>query len=661
MSEAKIKSLRSELSALQELLPELSQTAKRTAPNIHQCPSRLCPSKLATDVPSDTASDYVGLLELTIDRLQYLIQCSVCALGCQSPPLSLYSAVKKLSQLLLRGDAAAAPLDNPLPYPPTDASALHQCRSVASQTFETAFTNCMNCLELQNVLVHVACLFTEGLQPLGGESRVEQSVLSSLDLDSSDLLPPQKWAGPMEEDVVAFSSHLLSLQKKADEHERNVKELSSRLFAKSSEVRDLETQLSAVKGETVRSADLVREELEREREERNKERHALSVEREQQRTRGDKLQHEMSGLRQDMSSSSAAVLLAESRARETEAALKRSHREAVSSADRALSLEQELQESEKQRESMTGSMEARSVAVRKLEVQVSSLHQHEAKLQGKCDSLLEQLLGMEEELTRSQQELSVTARQREQLDSQFSDKLTEISELKQELTKQINSVLSLEQTVSTHSGFVESLRDSLNSANARLEAAEERCRLLMRFPDPTDSCDSCDSSTQDLISANSVRILLIEEQNSKLRQHSLASSLSSDSRMELVAPTPLWHMRDLSALREKYSELVVSQQDTATADRSLSASELIEEKSRPKSLGRCGQLLEALSRARSSEGVDEDTRCVPQVSVTHVWGDNHEGTENKIIHKLSQIHTCTACDKMFHDESSLISHSSHCH
>ena len=658
MSDAKLKSLRSDLSALQELLPELSQSARRTAPNIYQCPSRLCPAKLARDLSPDADSDYVGLLELIIDRLQYLIQCSVCIIGCQSPPLSLLSATKKLSQLLTSRDSVAAPPDNPLPYTLANSSA-HQCRSVASQTFETAFTNCMNCLELQNVLVHVACLFTEGLQPLGGESRVEQSILSSLDLDSSDLLPPHKWAGPMEEDVVAFSSHLLSLRKKASEHERNVKELSSRLFAKSSEVRDLKTQLSALEGEAVRSADRVGEELEREREERARERHALSVERAQERIRGDKLQHDLSTLRQDLSANSATLVAAESRARETEAELKRSHGEARASADRALSLEQDLQQSEEQRGSARASLEARGVVVRKLEVQVSSLHQHEAKLQSKCDSLLEQVLGMEEELTRSQQELSETAREREQLESELANKLTQISELRLELAEQISSALSLQGSVCSHTELAEGLRDRLNSANAKLEATEERCRLLMRFSDPTDSCDSSD--TQDLISANSVRILLIEEQNSKLRQRSLASSLSSDNRTELVSPTPLWHMRDLSALRERYSQLALSQQDTAesggSSGSSHSASDLAEEKSRPKSLGRCGQLLEALSRARS----DEDTRCVAQSSVTHVWAEKLEGTESDIIQELGQVHTCAVCDKMFHDQSSLISHTSHCH
>ena len=650
MSEAKIKSLRSELSALQELLPELSLSASRTAPSIHQCPSRLRPAKLARDLPpaSDTATDYVDLLELTVDRLQYLVQCSVCILGTQSPPLSLLSAVRKLSQLLTKDSPTP---DNPPTYLPTSHSA-HPCRSVASQTYETAFTNCMNCLELQNVLVHVACLFAEGLQPLGGESRVERSILSSLDLDSPDLLSPQKWAGPMQEDVVAFSSHLLDLQKRAGELERNVKELSSRLFAKSSEVRELQTQLSAVNTEAIRSADLVREELEREREDSSRERHALSVEREQERIRADKLQHDVSTLRQDLTSNSATVLLAESRARETETALRSSQREAAASVDRALILEQELQEREKQRESMRVDMEARSVAVRKLEVQVSSLRQHEAKLQSKCESLLEQVLGMEEELIRSQQELSETAREREQLDSELANKRTEISELKIELAEHINSVLSLEQSAHTHTGLVESLRDSLNSASAKLEAADQKCRLLMRFSNPTDSCDA--SETQDLISANSVRIMLIEEHNSKLRERSLASSLSSDSRIELVSPTPLWHMRDLSTLREKYSQLALSQHDTPN-----SASDLTGEKSRPKSLGRCGQLLEALSRARSSESVEEDT-C-PQSSVTHVWAEKLEGTESNIIHKLRQIHTCAVCDKMFHDESSLLSHTSHCH
>ena len=144
MSAAQIKSLTSELASLQELLPQLSQTAKTTAPGVSQCPSRLHPSKPAKDVSAVTETDYVGLLELTIDRLQYLIQCVVCVLGSQSPPLSLSSAVKKLSQLLTRRDTTPSSQDNPVTFPLANNST-H--KSIASQTYETAFANCLNSLQ----------------------------------------------------------------------------------------------------------------------------------------------------------------------------------------------------------------------------------------------------------------------------------------------------------------------------------------------------------------------------------------------------------------------------------------------------------------------------------------------------------------------------------
>ena len=650
MSAAQIKTLTSELSSLQEILPQLSQTAKTTAPGISQCASRLHPTKPAKDVAAVTDTDYVGLLEQTIDRLQYLIQCVVCVLGSQSPPLSLSSAVKKLSQLLTRRDTTPYSLDNPTTYPLANNST-H--KSTSSQTYETSFTNCMNCVELQNVLIHVACLFTEGLQPIGCESRVDQSVLSSLDLDSNDLLPPHKWAGPMEEDVTSFSSHLEKLQKRANEQERNVRELSERLFSKSSEVRELHTQLSAVSADAVKSADQMKKEIEEEREERGRERHALSVDREQERSRADQLQHEISCLRQDLSNKSATMLSSESRIKETESSLKRSQTENSTNCDRVCNLEKELQEGERERVSTLASLEAKTVSVKKLEVQTNSLRQHEAKLQSKCDSLLEQVLSMEEELSSSQQDLSDTVRQREELNEQLNSTRNEICELNRELAEQVSTVARLQESDTENSEEVGSLRDKLSDARAKLESADERCRLLMRFSCPSDTTDP--AHTQDLISANNVKILLIEEHNSKLRRHSLNCSLNAGVRSQLVSPTPLWHMQDLSSMKERYSSLSREDDSLLSKEWSQSVTDLTEKESRPKSLGRCGQLKEALSNARSSESIDTDIQLS---SMTHVWSERLEGTENEVILKT---YTCDICDQMFHDRSSLISHSSHCH
>lgn len=652
MSAAQIKSLTSELASLQELLPQLSQTAKTTAPGVSQCPSRLHPSKPAKDVSAVTETDYVGLLELTIDRLQYLIQCVVCVLGSQSPPLSLSSAVKKLSQLLTRRDTTPSSQANPVTFPLANNST-H--KSIASQTYETAFANCLNCVELQNVLIHVACLFTEGLQPVGCDSRVDQSILSSLDLDSNDLLPPHKWAGPMKEDVTSFSSHLSKLQKRANEQERNVRELSERLFSKSSEVRELHTQLSSVSADAVKSADQMKKEVEQEREERDRERHALSLDREQERNRADQLQHEISCLRQDLSNRSATMLSTESRVRETELSLKRVQTENSANCNRVCNLEKELQESERTRVGMLASLEAKTVSVKKLEVQTNSLRQHETKLQEKCGSLLEQVLSMEEELSRSQQDLSDSVREREELDEQLNSTRDEICKLNRELAEQVSIITRLQESEAENLGEVASLRDRLSNARAKLESADERCRLLMRFSHPADTTDP--AHTQDLISANSVKILLIEEQNSKLRRHSLDCSLNTGVRSQLVSPTPLWHMQDLSSMKEKYSSLSREDDGLLSKEWSQSVSDLSEKESRPKSLGRCGQLKEALSRARSCESVDRDTNNQLS-SVTHVWSERLEGTENEVIHK---IYTCDLCDQMFHDRSSLISHSSHCH
>ena len=674
MTESQVKLLRSELCTLDALLPKLSQSARVTAPSISQCVSRVHPTKLASDVTTPPDSDYMSLLELIVDRLQYLIQCSACILGSHSPPLSLSSALKKFSQLLAPPDTGSGSISTPPGNPVNSHShspaSLQNGCSIAVQTFETAFTNCMNCTELQDALLHVACLFTESFQGTGKESRVDQSILSSLDIDSSDLLPAHKWAGPMEEDVAAFSNHLAELQRRSAESERNVKELSSRLFSKNSELRELQLQLSDAKSELVKRSGILEEELGRVREEGVRERHTLSVEREQERLRADQLKSQLSEARQDMAASSTTSINTESRLRQTENALKKREGEVEAGQSLVSCLRGKLEEVERDRNSAREEFEAKSVAVKKLEVQTNSLRQHESKLQRKCDSLLQQVLAMEEEHCRAQQELGESESEKEATEKELSDRRSEIRGLRSEIDRQKQAVMKLEENESSSAGMIERLRESLETAREKVEAADERCRLLMRFSQPQQLFDPAE--TRDLIAANSLKIMLIEEQNSKLRQESLASSLSGESDFRLISPAPLWHMQDLTRLKQKYSQLALSQgpslsqvqlpsaAGTPPSDKSRSATDLREEarSSRAKSRGRCGQLLEALSRAgaRSCEDVAQGNR------VTHVWSEQMDaGAMNEAVSGLEQVHTCYVCDQMFHDQSSLIFHSSHCH
>ena len=73
----------------------------------------------------------------------------------------------------------------------------------------------------------------------------------------------------------------------------------------------------------------------------------------------------------------------------------------------------------------------------------------------------------------------------------------------------------------------------LASLSSKLEAEKEKCRLLVDYPDqrtsrPTEQLSGRES--QEYISANTIRILLLEERNSELREKMLQHARQTHSK-----------------------------------------------------------------------------------------------------------------------------------
>lgn len=102
------------------------------------------------------------------------------------------------------------------------------------------------------------------------------------------------------------------------------------------------------------------------------------------------------------------------------------------------------------------------------------------------------------------------------------------------------------------SRVVSTLEERVRELKSQLEAEKERCRLLMEYPyiKPSTSKgkmgDMTQLESQRQVSANTIRILLLEEQNADLRQQQVVTVMkeadpSSSHHQSTVRPcAELW-------------------------------------------------------------------------------------------------------------------------
>lgn len=696
MSSSDVTLLKTDLLNIDKALSSILSHAQSVSPAIAQCPSRKYPSRLAKDISSsveesiicnnnnnvDTQlhTEYTKLLDLILDRLSFLMQCTVSILGSNMPPLSLGSAVKKLSQLLTTSHPVAKCSNTSLPSsngtPTTSKMNTGEMRSTSTQTVETSFSTCVNCSDMQNILLDIACSFTEAFHKLNTPSKVDENILSSYDIDSQDIISTDKWINSFEQDINSFSDVLYSLKTKVTQQEFEMKEVKTNLQSRLSEVRHLETKLIQITRDAEQSQASLEIKLNQSNTKFQNELELLSKERDTMKIENESLISNLKCQNEAKDSNTLSNNKLKTEIIEMEAKMKESLNEIQLITAKCHTLEVRANQREEEKQSLIDQIENMTVTIKKLEVQCNTMKQHEGKLKNKCDTLIKQISSISEDYSKLQDTWSTSTDENGRFKQEIVEKEAAIMEIKTNLANQEKIIETLKERDLSYSEQVQKLKVSLLAVKKKLDAADEKCRLLMKFPELFPVADKIADIHEKLL-ANSLKIMLLEQNSAQLRQENLKHSLSNtDSSQDftLVEPTPLWHMESLDKLKREFSSRLNS---TSSAERLDNLQYLPEDdtKSRAKSRGRCGQLKEALAHVNSQEECSESS---PQRSnVKLVWSEQlisnstsssksnvlNVGELDKSASELmsKQVHTCQKCDSMFYDFSSLITHNQHCY
>ncbi|XP_072004973.1 coiled-coil domain-containing protein 157 isoform X2 [Engystomops pustulosus] len=185
-------------------------------------------------------------------------------------------------------------------------------------------------------------------------------------------------------------------------------------------------------------------------------------------------------------------------------------------------------------------------AVSKEKARGVSLQNHKESLQAKQKALLQQLDRLSQECENLRSVLGDADEERAKLEEQMQQMKIEEESLKSQIKEQQNTINTLQQEKRTLKKSVTDSTKQLLDLQGSLEQQKEREKLLVCYPDlhPLPEFESSGDITEDMekqLQANSIRISILEDENSKLRVSlQKLGEKSKQGTLKVIPQTQLW-------------------------------------------------------------------------------------------------------------------------
>ncbi|XP_073410919.1 coiled-coil domain-containing protein 157 isoform X2 [Dendrobates tinctorius] len=191
-------------------------------------------------------------------------------------------------------------------------------------------------------------------------------------------------------------------------------------------------------------------------------------------------------------------------------------------------------------------LQAFETAVSKEKAYGESLQNHKESLQAKQKSLSRQLDRLSQECEGLRGNLVEADEDRATLEKQIQQIMGEEERLRHQMKEQQDTIKTLEQEKATLETSVADVTRRLAELQGCLQEQKEREKLLVCYPDlhPLPEFQSSGDITEDMekqLQANSIRISILEEENSKLRVslHRLGER-GRQGALKVIPQTQLW-------------------------------------------------------------------------------------------------------------------------
>ncbi|XP_068096622.1 coiled-coil domain-containing protein 157 isoform X2 [Hyperolius riggenbachi] len=414
-------------------------------------------------------------------------------------------------------------------------------RNASSQTLECALTPCDACAIAQSSMKEVS----DTIISVCRSQNLPSSVIKIQELlPSGGILSPNEmryWASEESKDLVRISKHLSELTQLIQPLRNQLEAAKIENERLEQNIENCKSQLQSQRKEIEKQAKDSEKKLQEKGQQSQELMDKLEKDKEELRKGSVILEERVSILKEELKTQHCTIrdlelsrqnLLSEMRTMV--------HKEEVSR------MERKVDDVKHHLESTLHKLRESEEAVAKERARGESLEVQKESLQAKQKSLLQQLDRLSEQCEDLRGSLGDTDEEKAKLEAQIEKMAKEEESLRSQLQEQQDMVNMLQQEKVTLESSVSEVNKQLSLLQGCLQEQKKREKLLVSYPDlhPLPEFESSGDVAEDMenqLQANSIRISILEEENTKLRASlQKLEAKSKQGPLQIIPQTQLW-------------------------------------------------------------------------------------------------------------------------
>ncbi|XP_078083551.1 coiled-coil domain-containing protein 157-like isoform X2 [Mustelus asterias] len=487
-------------------------------------------SKLQSDLMNSKAE---------IERLK---NCS--SVPCNSPSFPSNIKPTGMTQSQVSATPVHVGLDEALRNSPSIAM---DTRNIGSQTVETALVPCDACACTQATLKKVSNSIISICQNQNipsALSRFQEVVKETLGNEMMTATDVAYWASEQSKDLARINKHLTELMSSINPLKTELQATAKQQNQMKKQINDFNKELEKEKEQQnlkIKEFDKQMEGINRNNSETVTK---LEHDKEMLRKGSATLEEKLSILKEEVKGQHVLIRDLEL----SKKTLLEEMRTKMADKSVVLTLEEQVKRLTSQLESTAQQLKTISSELEKEKVKISSMLRHEESLKAKIKVLLQRVDNLDEEREELNTRLAESEAGTDGLEEQLKTVNLEKSNLQEQLQQQLQLTDLLQQEKHGLEKSMTELKKNLSQLESQVQEYKEQCRLLVAFPElnmPSETqCESTGDIAQDMekqLLANSLRISILEEENSRLR--STLTKLQESTQqgaLKIIPPTKLW-------------------------------------------------------------------------------------------------------------------------
>ncbi|XP_051887757.1 coiled-coil domain-containing protein 157-like [Pristis pectinata] len=396
-------------------------------------------------------------------------------------------------------------------------------RSIGSQTVESALVPCDACARTQATLKKVSnsiITICHNQNIPSAVSRFQEVVKETLGDGIMTATDVAYWASEQNKDLARINKHLTELMNsinplkaelQATEEQQNKMKKKVDNFNKELE-KEKEKQLLKIKEFNNQIEEIERNNFETVAK--------LEKDKETLRKGSATLEKKLSALEEKIQGQHKLIRELE----DSKQRLLEEMRTKMADISEVLTLEEQLRLINNQLESTMEQLKTISKELEKEKMKINNMLRHEESLKAKIKALLQQVDELDEEREGLNTKLAESEAGFDQLEVQLKTVNEEKSNLQRQLQEQLQHTEQQQEEKHGLEKIMLELKQNLTQLESQAQEYKEQQRLLVTFPDlnmPDEAqCESTGDIALDMekqLQANSIRINILEEENSRLR------------------------------------------------------------------------------------------------------------------------------------------------